>query len=100
MARKQTFLAAEWSDLWKENYAQLSTDRQAACDKAAILLIKQAASPGLYIKPIHPDKHYSEARINTGDRIVFRVEDNTIFFVDIVKHDDISRYGKKPAKRK
>jgi len=78
MARKQTFLAAEWSDLWKESYAQLSTERQAACDKATISLIKQAASPGLYIKPIHPDKHYSEARI---------------------KHDDISRYGKKPAKR-
>lgn len=26
---------------------------------------------------------------------MFRVEDGTIFFVDVVKHDDISRYGKK-----
>jgi Txe/YoeB family toxin of Txe-Axe toxin-antitoxin module len=99
MARKQTFLTAEWSEQWKERYAQLSTDRQASCDKAAIALIKRATSSGLHIKPIHPDKHYFEARINSGDRIVFRIEEDTIFFVDIVKHDDISRYGKKPAKR-
>lgn len=98
MARKQTFLTAEWSEQWKERYAQLSTDRQAACDKAVIALIKREASPGLHIKPIHPDKHYSEARINTGDRIVFRIAEDTIFFVDVVKHDDISRYGKRPKK--
>ena len=98
MARKQTFLTAEWSEQWKERYAQLSTDRQAACDKAVIALIKREASPGLHVKPIHPDKHYSEARINTGDRIVFRVAEDTIFFVDVVKHDDISRYGQRPNK--
>lgn len=99
MARKQTFLTAEWSEQWKERYAELSTERQTACDKAAIALIKRDSSPGLHIKPIHPDKHYSEARINSGDRIVFRIEQNTIFFVDVVKHDDISRYGKRPRKR-
>ncbi len=99
MARKQAFLAAEWSEQWKERYAELSSDRQAACDKAVISLIKRSDSPGLRIKPIHPDKHFSEARINSGDRIVFRVEGETIYFVDVVKHDDISRYGKKPGRR-
>jgi hypothetical protein len=99
MARKQTFLTAEWSEQWKERYAELSAERQVACDKAAIALIKRDFSPGLHIKPIHPDKHYSEARINSGDRIVFRIEQDTIFFVDVVKHDDISRYGKRPRKR-
>jgi hypothetical protein len=95
MAHKQTFLTAEWSERWKSSYAQLSADRQAACDKAVIALIKQISSPGLHIKPIHPDKYYSEARINSGDRIVFRMEAGTIFFVDVVKHDHISRYGRK-----
>jgi hypothetical protein len=98
MARKQTFLTAEWSEQWKASYAQLSADRQVACDKAAIALIKRESSPGLHIKPIHPDKYYSEARINSGDRIVFRIGEDTIFFVDVVKHDDISRYGKRPKK--
>lgn len=98
MARKQAFLSAQWSEQWKAAYAQLSSDRQAACDKAAIALIKQVSSPGLHIKPIHPDKYYSEARINSGDRIIFRFEDDTIYFVDVVKHDDISRFGKRPKR--
>lgn len=98
MARKQTFLAAEWSESWKESYARLSADRQAACDEAAIALIKQLASPGLRIKPIHPDKYYLEARINSGDRIVFRIEEGTIFFTDVVHHDDIGRYGRRPKR--
>jgi|SRR6185295_1325794 len=95
MARKQTFLAAEWSESWKESYAKLTADRQAACDEAAIALIKQSSSSGLRIKPIHPEKYYLEARINSGDRIVFRLEKGTITFVDIVHHDNISRYGKR-----
>jgi hypothetical protein len=96
MARKQTFLAAVWSDLWKESYTKLSADRQAACDDAVMALIKQVPSAGLRIKPIQPAKHYLEARINSGDRIVFRLEEGTVFFVDVVAHDDISRYGKRP----
>ena len=96
MARKQTFLAAVWADRWKESYADLSLDRQKACDGVALALIKQESSLGLRVKPIHPEKYYSEARINSGDRISFRIETGTIFFVDIVKHDDISRYGRRP----
>ncbi len=96
MARKQTFLSAEWSDPWKENYAKLSAERQSACDEAVLALIKQILSPGLRVKPINPDKYYLEARINSGDRIVFRLEEGTIFFVNVVSHDEISRYGKRP----
>lgn len=98
MARKQTFLAANWSDSWKESYARLSSERQTACDEAAIAPIKQIASSGLRIKPIHPDKYYLEARINSGDRIVFRIEEGMIFFVDVVHHDDIGRYGRRPKR--
>jgi hypothetical protein len=96
MARRQTFLAAVWSDVWKESYAKLSAERQASCDEAAMALIKQVSSSGLRIKPIQPAKYYLEARINSGDRIVFRCADGTVFFVDVVTHDDISRYGKRP----
>ncbi|HTG34978.1 MAG TPA: hypothetical protein VLB76_18840 [Thermoanaerobaculia bacterium] len=96
MARKQTFLAAVWSDVWKESYTKLSAERQAACDEAAMALIKQTSSSGLRIKPIQPAKYYLEARINSGDRIIFRLSEGTIFFVDVVTHDDISRYGKRP----
>jgi hypothetical protein len=47
------------------------------------------------IKPIEPEKYYNEARINDGDRLVFRVESGCVWFVDVVEHDDIDRYGKK-----
>jgi hypothetical protein len=96
---KQVFLAAEWSESWKSSYARLSAERQAACDQAVIALIKQSSSSGLRIKPIHPDKYFLEARINSGDRIVFRVQEGTVFFVNIVSHDEISRYGRRPPMR-
>jgi hypothetical protein len=59
-------------------------------------LIKGTDTPGLNVKPILPDKHYLEARISSGDRVVFRVEEGTVYFVDVVKHDDIARYGRRP----
>lgn len=59
-------------------------------------LIKGVDAPGLNVKPILPDKHYLEARISSGDRIVFRLEQGAIYFVDVVKHDDIDRYGRRP----
>jgi hypothetical protein len=99
MARRQTFLNAAWSERWKESYAELTAEHQASCDRTAIALIKRESPPGLRIKPIQPEKYYLEARISSGDRIVFRVEAETIYFVDVVKHDDIERYSRRPGKR-
>jgi hypothetical protein len=89
------FLSAVWSDQWKESYAALSAEGQTDSDRPALALIKQELSSGLRVKPVHPEKYYLEARINGGDRIIFRIETGTIFFVDVVKHDDISRYGRR-----
>lgn len=94
MARRQTFLGAEWSFRFKESYAKLSSDRQKGTDKVSLALIKQGVTPGIRIKPIEPEKYYSEARINDGDRLIFRIEDGKVWFVDVVPHDDIGRYGK------
>lgn len=95
MPRRGTFLTAEWSARWQKSYAALSADRQKSADKVAIALIKQEVTPGMRVKPIEPDKYYNEARINDADRIVFRVEAQTVWFVDVVTHDHIGRYGKK-----
>ena len=93
MARP-AFLSASWSESWKASYASLPADRQASCDRVILALIKGIDSAGVRVKPILPDKHYLEARISSGDRIVFRAEQGTIYFVDVVKHDDIARYGR------
>ena len=87
---------ATWTEKWWRSYARLPADRQASCDRAVMALIKGIETSGLNVKPIQPDKHYLEARISSGDRIVFRVEKDTIFFVDVVGHDDIARYGRRP----
>lgn len=95
MARKQPFLNAVWSERFKESYAGLSLEKQSACDGAILALIKQQLSAGLRVKPILPDKYYWEARLSSGDRIVYRIEAGVLLFIDVVKHDDIARYGRK-----
>jgi hypothetical protein len=100
MARKQVFLDARFSDRFKSSYARLGSQNQAACDRAVIALLKRQATSGLRVKPIQPDKYYLEARMNSGDRIVFRVSEETVLFIDVVNHDDIGRYGRRPVKTK
>jgi hypothetical protein len=95
MARAATFLTALWSERWKTSYGELPPDRQASCDRAVIAIIKRESPPGLRIKPIQPEKYYLEARISGGDRIVCRIEGGAVHFVDVVKHDDIERYGRR-----
>lgn len=95
MARKQRFFRAEFSDRFKESYAALSHERQKGADKVILALMKQETTSGMRVKPIQPEKYYQEARINDGDRLVFRIGEDTVWFVDVVVHDHIGRYGKK-----
>ena len=96
MARKQAFLAAAWSERYKKSYADLQPAEQPAADKVAIALMKRAPTPGMRVKPIQPDKYYREARINDGDRIVFREDAGAVLFVDVDSQDIIGGYGRKP----
>lgn len=94
MPRKRAFLGAAWSKRWDKSYAHLSHDRQKGIDKVVIALMKQEVTPGMRVKPIEPEKFYNEARINEGDRLVFRIEGGTVWFVDVVDHDNIGKYGR------
>ena len=95
MARRQKFLAAEFSKRFEKSYAGLTVAQQNGVDRAVIALLKRKPSLGMRIKPIQPDKYYDEARINDGDRLVHRIEGDTLWVVDVVPHDDIDRYGRK-----
>jgi len=88
------FQTAIFSERFKASYAKLSAARQKGCDEAVIALIKGAESSGLRIKPILPAKLYLEARIASGDRLVFRREGGQIVFLDVVTHDEIARWGR------
>ena len=95
MARKQGFLAADFSKQFDETYAALQHQQQSGADKVILALLKGQPTPGMRIKPIEPDKYYNEARINDGDRLVHRIERGTVYFVDIVSHDLIAKYGRR-----
>jgi hypothetical protein len=94
VARKKAFLGAEWSRRWDKSYQNLNHEQQKGVDKVVIALLKQQPTPGTRIKPVEPEKYYSEARANDGDRVIHRIEGGKVWFVDIVAHDDIGRYGK------
>jgi hypothetical protein len=69
-------------------------EEQRRCDQAVLAILRRESTSGLRIKPILPQKVYSEARLGRGDRVIFRVEEGLAIFIDIVTHDEISKYGK------
>lgn len=96
MARKHTFLNADFSDQWKESYEKLQIQQRNGSDKVVMALLKRQPTPGMRMKPIEPSKYYDEARCTDGDRVVHRTEGGVVYFVDIVPHDDIDKYGHGP----
>lgn len=99
MSRRIAFLAAEFSNQWDKSYEDLPANKQEDTDAVVLALLKSQPMPGMRVKPSQPDKHYSEARINGGDRVVYRVEEGVCRFVDIVPHDLINKYGRRPKLR-
>lgn len=96
MAKKHSFLNADFSDQWKESYEKLQNDQKKGVDKLVMAIIKKETTPGMRVKPIEPSKYYDEARVNDGDRVVHRISNGTVYFVDIVPHDHINKYGRAP----
>jgi hypothetical protein len=85
-----------WTEQWWRSYARLPTERQASCDRVVMALIKGTDAPGLNVKPILPDKHYLEARISSGDRVVFRIQDDAIYFLDVVNLTPSASWASSP----
>lgn len=92
--RARRVLEAAFSATWQRSYRSLSLGDQRRCDRAVLAILRGESPSGLRVKPILPQKVYSEARLNRGDRIIFRVEKGVAIFIDVVTHDEISKYGK------
>jgi hypothetical protein len=87
VAAKHQFLAAEFSNRWDRTYEGRTLAPQEGADEVVIALMKQKPAPAMRVKPVQPKKYYNEARISSGDRIIFRIEKGTVWFVDIVEND-------------
>lgn len=94
MAKEQPFLNIQFAHQFKKSYAGFQRREQDRIDEVVMALAKGESMPGMRIKPIEPEKYFREARVNDGDRVVFRIEHATLLIADVVPHDLISKYGK------
>ena len=95
MARKQPFLDIEFAEQFKKSYSGFRAREQDRIDEVVMALARGVSTPGMRIKPIEPGKYYREARVNDGDRVVFRIANDTLLIADVVPHDVIGNYGKR-----
>jgi hypothetical protein len=94
MTRKQAFLDIQFTNQFKKSYAGFQGREQDRIDEVVMALAKGERTPGMRIKPIEPEKYYCEARVNDGDRVVFRIEHDTLLVADVVPRNLIRKYGK------
>jgi mRNA-degrading endonuclease RelE of RelBE toxin-antitoxin system len=92
------FKTLEVTQQYKEAVAKLQEPVRKQVSIRAKLLFDNPAHPSLKAHSIKPDKHYWEAYVNRGDRIIYIPEGSHLVLVDVVTHDDIDRYAKRPAK--
>jgi hypothetical protein len=80
-------------------YVGLENSLQKQVDKAIALLFANRWHPSLKVHPVKPDKYFWEAYANSGDRIIYIPDGDCLMLVDIIPHDKIGRYGKRPRER-
>jgi Txe/YoeB family toxin of Txe-Axe toxin-antitoxin module len=86
------FSDAYFTDRFERSYGKLHPNVQRQCDEAVKQVFEDPTYRGLKAKPIKPSKIYWEARINRADRLVYKPEATEVYFMDIVCHDELSKY--------
>ena len=88
------------SERFKKTYKRATKQLQEQVDDTVKQLFENPSLPGLRVKPIKHAGYYYEARINSGDRLIFRTEAKTLILINFVKHDNIGDYGAAPKRHK
>ncbi len=87
------FQELDLTEQFDDSYRRLQARVQKQCDKALCFILDNPDHPSLNLKPIHPAKIYWEARINRGDRLIIRPDGSIAHVLDVVTHDNISKWG-------
>ena len=93
--RARRFTSLHLTRRFEKSFRHLGSDAQAQCEGALEQLLQNPAPPGLHLKPIRPNNKFSEARLNSGDRIVLLPDGDTAWVMDVISHDEIKLWGKK-----
>lgn len=88
----------DMSERFEKTYKRATKQLQEQVDDTVKQLIENPKLPGLRVKPIKHAGYYYEARINSGDRLIFRAEGKSLFLINFVKHDNIGDYGAAPKR--
>jgi mRNA-degrading endonuclease RelE of RelBE toxin-antitoxin system len=83
----------DYTEQFDDSYRRLQERVQKQCDKALDFLLTNPDHPGLNLKPIKPAKIYWEVRVNKGDRLIIRPDGATAHVMEVVTHDDSSKWG-------
>lgn len=84
------FSDAYFTDRFKKSYTRLHPDVQKQCDRAIKQVLEDPTYRGLRAKPIQPSKIYWEARVGRADRLIYKPEGSTVYFIDVITHDELS----------
>lgn len=92
--------SVETSERFKKSYKKATKQLQEQVDDTVQQLYENPSLPGLRVKPIKHAGYYYEARINSGDRLIFRAEGKKLILINFVKHDNIGDYAAAPKRSK
>ena len=92
------FVSFERTKRFDKAVADLEPAQRKQLQKQLTQLLSDPAHPSLKAHQIKPDKHYWEAYLNRGDRISYIPQGSHLVLVDVVSHDDINRYSRRPPK--
>lgn len=93
MTPGKTGLQLAYGRRFEQRLRDLPEARRLSSLRVIEALATQQPTPGMRVKPILPGKFYNEARISSGDRLIFRIADGVLYLIDLVTHDEIARYS-------
>ena len=93
MTRPRIELTVSYGSRFEQRLRTLPQARRTSCLRVIEALARQEPTPGMRVKPLLPGRFYNEARIASGDRLIFRVAAGVLHLIDVVSHDDIARYS-------
>jgi hypothetical protein len=93
MTSGRSGLEVTYGSRFERRLRALPQARRDSCLRAVEALATDRPTPGMRVKPILPGKFYNEARISSGDRLIFRIAAGVLYLIDVVTHDEIARYS-------
>jgi mRNA-degrading endonuclease RelE of RelBE toxin-antitoxin system len=75
-----------YTERFRRSYASAPPNIQRAFDRRVAFLVKNLRHPSLRAKKYDEARNIWQARVNSGWRFYFTIEDDTYHIIDIIPH--------------